>query len=629
MPERDLGQVMQLWVGVVVDVSDPHQSGRVKVRVMGRHDDRANIPDSGLPWAQVMQPVTSAAIGRMGTAPVGLVRGSRVIGCWADGTDHQYPIVMGTLGRAGDAVPGQTEEGAPAVNTATGSIPAASQNSAFNAYTSLNNNGRVTIREIDSGQTPIFSVGRNIGANLTKAVERNMLFSTVPTIASIDRDVRTGVLQLMRRVDPNSLMSALPCFTASFINIDAIVSMVNNLRNMVVQAVRNAIMGLVQRLGLGRVLGLLGQAIRAAQNIRALISSIANIRVCGVNPLNQLSPTFNPLAAADFAIASVVAELSSVAATVRGGISAVVGTATGVASDLTGLVGGAIVGTATTAARTVDSAVNSLIKSVPVVPLARVVTANSTRPMSSLVVQQAPEGYTQQYYSYDRDPYPGFIEWRPLSGTGDSRFTQRNGQPNFSSAQDHVTWQSQQSLLSTLGPSISTGSLSLTSLTTAIGAAATLTQRNALSAVLGPGAGAAALAAGIALLIPTVARSIQGTFQSNFKGSILSSDVSQAVNQSAQSQAVLARQAQNMRVALGRPPAEPPGPPQEAPQETPPPPTPDPYLSLPSVADVGSATPEQQAAAPAAATPTPTASPPVVQNQTVPGEVFSPSGTII
>ena len=80
MTERNLGESVRMWFGIVTNVMDPQRSGRVQVRVFGRHDDRVNIPDSDLPWATISQSATSAAHGRIGTAPVGLVVGSKVFG---------------------------------------------------------------------------------------------------------------------------------------------------------------------------------------------------------------------------------------------------------------------------------------------------------------------------------------------------------------------------------------------------------------------------------------------------------------------------------------------------------------------------------------------------------------------
>lgn len=92
------GSNPQFWFGIVEDRSDPLQMGRVRVRVYGFHtQDKSLIPTESLPWAQVMMPVTSAALSGVGQAPVGLMLGSMVFGLWLDGSDQQIPFVMGTL----------------------------------------------------------------------------------------------------------------------------------------------------------------------------------------------------------------------------------------------------------------------------------------------------------------------------------------------------------------------------------------------------------------------------------------------------------------------------------------------------------------------------------------------------
>ena len=59
-----LGRNGFMWfTGVVEDRIDPEYLGRVKVRCIGRHtDDKLQLPTADLPWAQVVLPVTSAAI---------------------------------------------------------------------------------------------------------------------------------------------------------------------------------------------------------------------------------------------------------------------------------------------------------------------------------------------------------------------------------------------------------------------------------------------------------------------------------------------------------------------------------------------------------------------------------------
>lgn len=86
------------WHGVVEDINDPLFLGRVRVRVYGFHtNDKLLIPTSSLPWAMVMQPITSAAMSGKGRSPTGILPGSWVIGFFRDGPHAQDPIVIGTV----------------------------------------------------------------------------------------------------------------------------------------------------------------------------------------------------------------------------------------------------------------------------------------------------------------------------------------------------------------------------------------------------------------------------------------------------------------------------------------------------------------------------------------------------
>lgn len=86
------------WTGVVEDRDDPLQLGRCKVRCMGWHDENVDkLPTNDLPWAQPLQPITSAALSGIGTSATGLVEGSWVVGFFMDGKEGQFPIIMGSL----------------------------------------------------------------------------------------------------------------------------------------------------------------------------------------------------------------------------------------------------------------------------------------------------------------------------------------------------------------------------------------------------------------------------------------------------------------------------------------------------------------------------------------------------
>ena len=88
-----------IWfVGVVEDRSDPKTLGRLRVRCLGYHDeDLLKLPTSDLPWAHVMNPITSATVSGLGQSPLGAVEGSWVVGFFQDGADAQIPIIIGTL----------------------------------------------------------------------------------------------------------------------------------------------------------------------------------------------------------------------------------------------------------------------------------------------------------------------------------------------------------------------------------------------------------------------------------------------------------------------------------------------------------------------------------------------------
>ena len=88
-----------IWfVGVVENRQDPKHLGRLKVRCLGYHtEDLDKLPTKDLPWAHVMNPITSATVSGLGQSPIGAVEGTWVVGFFQDGTEAQMPIIIGTL----------------------------------------------------------------------------------------------------------------------------------------------------------------------------------------------------------------------------------------------------------------------------------------------------------------------------------------------------------------------------------------------------------------------------------------------------------------------------------------------------------------------------------------------------
>ena len=88
----------QWFVGVVEDRQDPKKLGRVRVRCLGYHtENHGDLPTSDLPWANPMNPITSATVSGVGQTPLGVVEGTWVVGFFQDGAEAQQPIIFGTL----------------------------------------------------------------------------------------------------------------------------------------------------------------------------------------------------------------------------------------------------------------------------------------------------------------------------------------------------------------------------------------------------------------------------------------------------------------------------------------------------------------------------------------------------
>lgn len=87
-----------LYWGIVLDINDPMKLQRVKVRVTGYYD---NIPESDLPWCQVLRDGINALTFNIGPSHHNLIKGSQVLIAFLD-TYMQQPIVLGSIPRVGD-----------------------------------------------------------------------------------------------------------------------------------------------------------------------------------------------------------------------------------------------------------------------------------------------------------------------------------------------------------------------------------------------------------------------------------------------------------------------------------------------------------------------------------------------
>jgi hypothetical protein len=91
------GDETRWFVGIVKNIQDPLEMGRVQVRIFGVHPDKTiDANDGDLPWAQVIIPVTEGGTSGIGTN-IGIKPQSQVYGIFLDGKNSQLPLVLGSI----------------------------------------------------------------------------------------------------------------------------------------------------------------------------------------------------------------------------------------------------------------------------------------------------------------------------------------------------------------------------------------------------------------------------------------------------------------------------------------------------------------------------------------------------
>ena len=91
------GDNSRWFMGTVVNINDPLELGRIKVRIFGVHThNTSQIEDGDLPWAQVVVPVTEGGSSGIGTN-IGIKVQAQVYGVFLDGKDSQLPLVLGSV----------------------------------------------------------------------------------------------------------------------------------------------------------------------------------------------------------------------------------------------------------------------------------------------------------------------------------------------------------------------------------------------------------------------------------------------------------------------------------------------------------------------------------------------------
>jgi hypothetical protein len=482
MTERDLGNSFSWWIGEVVDVYDPDQSGRVRVRVYGRHDDKANIPDDALPWALPMQPITSAAHGKAGTAPLGLVKGSKVKGYWAD-KDQQSPIIMGSFGKAGDIKnSGTTTNGTEEIDINTGSIPSAATNQSdptdINPYSKLFP-GRVTINDINKGLKTVADITRSTGIVNKTEVDSKLKQPSSPTTASQNKTNTADVINIIRQADPENIGASLKNMVPNYANVRDIMGI-------------TSIAGQTSLLS-GGISGALG-VLSGNFNIGNILPALELTAASGLLPKTATNALYGALNTVQ--VASITGNLGNL---------------------------------------------NPISAVIPQV--------SSFHPTPTKLLQIAPPTYAQQFYDLDKEPYPGYIEWRdPI--TQDVVHTLRGNEPHYASAQDHIMGNSAAHLGSAIGTILKGGTPSVSAIAGAITGGLNLVQGLGIANILGNGINLNNIASLASHFLPSIG-GIIGQSLGGLSSTFLSPQkVGVSVNNFTKNQAMLALKKQNMKTAL-------------------------------------------------------------------------------
>jgi hypothetical protein len=91
----------ETFLGIIEDLDDPLQQGRVRIRVFNHHDQSIKTED--LDWAKPI--MNGSQIDGIGVSPTWFKVGTWVVGFYIDGKTRQQPLILGAL----DRIPGMDD----------------------------------------------------------------------------------------------------------------------------------------------------------------------------------------------------------------------------------------------------------------------------------------------------------------------------------------------------------------------------------------------------------------------------------------------------------------------------------------------------------------------------------------
>ena len=395
MPSGAFGAGYGFQVAEVRSLDDYFKTGRVKVRIYGVQDDEQNVTDENLTEAIPLMGATSASTGKVGTAPTGLLVGSRVlIGYLSFDFEKKTPYIFGTYYRGAEpkdrspetATGGRDEikkgsEGVDAPGAANPTTPLGYQGNRNFHNTALNLKPHNT--KDDKYNNAQFTPNNSGKPDIKTAREQFAPNADLPTTASADPSQKLP--EVLSQVDPQKLsMGLMQLFSA--------LAMVRNLMNSaspaprrrtITDALSGALCILTKEFGFDRVIEVMNTALEN-------------------DGLAIISADYQDI------VKNAVAELIAKAAKF--------------------------------------GANNIPVKQYPIISY----PVPSKLVLPGLIVDVVPDLYIQQYYSIETDPYPGFVHYIK---DNISVFIKRvANQPTYVSADEEVYAVCEQELAEDLRP---------------------------------------------------------------------------------------------------------------------------------------------------------------------------------
>lgn len=424
-----------MFTAEVRNIKDPWKAGRVQIRIYGNHDNEQDVKDEHLPWATPIQPITSAATAKVGIIPTGMVVGSRILGFFFDDA-KQYPIIIGTYSRAAKLSNSSDNAGGQEdldKNSKGIDVPS-SGHPEDNNKGKTPNNAAVGDSQIDPtgakyNEAPFKDngTGQN-GFDLSRS--QNAPNADKPTIAGVDPSMNLS--SALNQVGSGA--EVLPNLVSILNQVKGIMSMTNQgaPSGGGVSTTQSGVPNTVLRAFVG-ALTIFSNQIGFNNLLNILVDTFKNDSILQMTSINQ-----------DITVESITKLMFNVA---KYGTNNLPYTPT---------------------------------PNWNVIPIG---TTTFPSPIIGAGFDGVPDYYIQQYYSIDKDPYPGFIQWQ--GPKGDYVYSIRDGQPNYPSANDAVIGQAQIEIVNYLTPLFNSNKVSVFDLNYILSLVNTNAQTNSTNAVLG------------------------------------------------------------------------------------------------------------------------------------------------